>query len=105
MINLVETRHVWAATKPWHGFHREPLDTASLTKSEKEVLSLIVRGAATKEIAADRSVSEQTIKNHLKKSFKKLSITRGAKELIIRFWRDSSGDFSIFSNNVEEEGT
>lgn len=45
-----------------------------LTKREKEVMSLLVRGNTTKEIAAKLNRSEDTIKLYRKKIFAKLNI-------------------------------
>jgi DNA-binding NarL/FixJ family response regulator len=50
----------------------------ALSVREREVLTLLVRGATNKAIAAQLSVSEHTIKTHLSRVFDKLAVhTRG----------------------------
>jgi DNA-binding NarL/FixJ family response regulator len=50
----------------------EPAD--ELSAREREVLSLLVEGAANKAIAARLSLSENTIKTHLSRIFAKLNV-------------------------------
>ena len=46
-----------------------------LTASEQKILRLIVSGKANKEIAFDLSVSENTVKTHVKNIFDKLNVS------------------------------
>ncbi len=45
-----------------------------LTRREKDVLQLLVRGNTNKEMADIMFISEKTVKNHLTSIFKKLSV-------------------------------
>lgn len=46
-----------------------------LTKTERKILRAIVAGKANKEIAYDLSVSENTVKTHVKNVFEKLGVS------------------------------
>ena len=46
-----------------------------LTKTERKILQAIVAGKANKEIAYDLSVSENTVKTHVKNVFEKLGVS------------------------------
>jgi DNA-binding NarL/FixJ family response regulator len=46
-----------------------------LTKTEEKVLQMVVAGKANKEIAFDLSVSENTVKTHVKNIFEKLGVS------------------------------
>ena len=46
----------------------------SLTKREKEILSLVIKGATNREIAEGLLVSEQTVRNRLSGIFRKLGV-------------------------------
>jgi DNA-binding NarL/FixJ family response regulator len=46
-----------------------------LTASEQKILQMIVTGKANKEIAFDLSVSENTVKTHVKNIFDKLNVS------------------------------
>lgn len=49
-------------------------DHAKLTKREKDVLELLVKGNTNKEMADIMFISEKTVKNHLTSIFKKLGV-------------------------------
>ncbi|MDZ7676652.1 MAG: helix-turn-helix transcriptional regulator [Acidimicrobiales bacterium] len=67
------------------------LDSYGLTERETDIVLQICRGAATKEIARDLSISVHTVRDHLKTIFDKAGVnSRG--ELVAR----------LFSNHVLE---
>jgi len=47
----------------------------TLTKREREVATLVLRGSRYKDIGAALSISEHTVRNHLRNIFTKLQIT------------------------------
>ena len=50
-------------------------DTESLSEREVEVLKLMAKGSANKEIGANLSISESTVKTHVANIFQKLEVT------------------------------
>jgi DNA-binding NarL/FixJ family response regulator len=48
---------------------------ADLTKKEKEIVSLICHGYRNKEIAQQLDISEQTVKSHCNRIYKKMGVT------------------------------
>lgn len=50
-------------------------DTHDLTSREQEILSLVAQGNSNKEIAHLLTISEYTVKNHLKNIMQKLHVT------------------------------
>ena len=48
--------------------------TDALSQREREVLNLIARGKANKEVAAELSLSESTVKTHVSNIFSKLGV-------------------------------
>jgi DNA-binding NarL/FixJ family response regulator len=50
------------------------LGSEDLTPAERRVVEMIVRGASNKEISAKLSITENTVKTHLKNIFDKLSV-------------------------------
>lgn len=49
-------------------------DQIRLTKREKDVLALLVKGNTNKEMAESMFISEKTVKNHLTSIFRKLGV-------------------------------
>ncbi len=49
-------------------------DDVKLTKREKDVLGLLVKGNSNKEMAENMFISEKTVKNHLTSIFRKLGV-------------------------------
>lgn len=49
-------------------------DEIKLTKREKDVLSLLVKGNSNKDMADTLFISEKTVKNHLTSIFRKLNV-------------------------------
>jgi DNA-binding CsgD family transcriptional regulator len=79
------------------GFFREPTvtsdsdaveteDTLALVLSprEREILDLVTEGLVNKEISARLGISENTVKNHLYSTYRKLGVTNRAGAIRIR---------------------
>ncbi len=49
-------------------------DMIKLTRREKDVLGLLVRGSSNKDMAQSMFISEKTVKNHLTSIFRKLGV-------------------------------
>lgn len=75
---------------------KEPVETAptvsNLTRRENEVLELLSQGFGNKEIAQSLSISNDTVRYHLKQIYEKLHV-RSRTEAVAKFvgTRDSSG--------------
>ncbi|TCS94242.1 response regulator [Hazenella coriacea] len=52
-----------------------PVPNPGLTAREQEILSLVAKGLSNKEIATQLSISEYTVKNHLKNIMQKLHLS------------------------------
>jgi DNA-binding NarL/FixJ family response regulator len=59
---------------PFFGSCRGPATTVSLSGREREIVMLVVRGLRNSEIGDELQISEQTVKNHIHNSFKKLGV-------------------------------
>jgi DNA-binding NarL/FixJ family response regulator len=57
----------------------EPLERGPLTERESEVLGLLARGLANKQIAAALGISEHTVKFHVSSIYTKLNVTNRAE--------------------------
>ncbi len=55
----------------------------NLTNKEKEVLSMLAKGASNKEIADKMVVKEVTIKTHLNSIYKKLNVTGRTQAILL----------------------
>lgn len=67
-------------TGPWN----------SLTRKEVEIAHLLVRGLSNKEIARQQGVQEVTVKYHLGRMFRKLSV-HNRTQLVSLLMRDATG--------------
>lgn len=61
------------------GGENEPLERGPLTDRETEVLGLLARGLANKQIAAALGISEHTVKFHVSSIYTKLNVTNRAE--------------------------
>lgn len=68
-------------------FPRRPLNLHVLTRSEREILGLLVEGLDVKSVARYRCCSTYTVRNHLKAMYRKLEVS-GLGEILVRYWRD-----------------
>jgi DNA-binding NarL/FixJ family response regulator len=57
----------------------EPAERGPLTERETEVLGLLARGMANKQIAASLGISEHTVKFHVSSIYTKLNVTNRAE--------------------------
>lgn len=62
-----------------------------LSKREQEIADLVSRGLTTRQIAELSYVSENTVKQHLKRIFAKLQV-RSRAELVQAVWQAAAGD-------------
>lgn len=56
---------------------------SSTTEREREIISSVCAGCSNKEIAAKLSLSEQTVKAHLNRIFKKLGVSSRSKLITV----------------------
>lgn len=56
---------------------------STLTKRELEILSLLAAGRTNKEIAAEKAVSTNTVKYHIRNVFEKLSVTNRGQAIAL----------------------
>ncbi|MEA1962371.1 MAG: response regulator transcription factor [Bacillota bacterium] len=68
-------------------------DIVKLTKREKDVLALLVKGSSNRDMAEIMFISEKTVKNHLTSIFRKL----GVKD------RTQAAVFALKNHMVEDE--
>lgn len=61
------------------GGENEPVERGPLTERETEVLGLLARGLANKQIAAALGISEHTVKFHVSSIYAKLNVTNRAE--------------------------
>ena len=61
---------------------RRKKNKEDLTPREQEVLHILAKGCTNKEIAQDLFISEQTVKSHLNRIFKKLDVSRRLEAIL-----------------------
>lgn len=57
-------------------------DVEDLTPREQDILRLLAKGITNKEIAKDLFISEQTVKSHLNRIFRKLKVSRRLEAIL-----------------------
>ena len=57
-----------------------------LTKREKEVFNLLIKGLDTLEIADELSISEKTVRNHISNAMQKLGV-KGRAQAVVELLR------------------
>ena len=77
-VKIVHSGELWLDRKMLKGVihHMNPSEKkVNLTKKEKEIVSLICQGLRNKEIAQKLNISEQTVKSHCNRIFKKVGVS------------------------------
>lgn len=74
-----------------HGAPGLPDAVTLLSKREQEIADLVSRGLTTRQIAELSYVSENTVKQHLKRIFAKLQV-RSRAELVQAVWQAAAGE-------------
>jgi DNA-binding NarL/FixJ family response regulator len=78
----------YLAGKILHYFHERsnipPIEDYKLTPKEKEILNLLVKGHAYKQIALQTNISPETINTHIKNIYRKLNV-HSRSEIAARF--------------------
>jgi len=67
---------------------QEPLNVSKLTEKQLKIAAAVIIGGTLERIACTESISEHTVRNHLKAIYRTLGVA-GKSELIVRFWRDT----------------
>ncbi len=80
------TRLLYESRQP-AGKREEPLKLQPLTDRERQILTLVSAGASNKDVAAQLSLSERTVKNYLSIIFQKLQVNNRT-EAVTRAWRE-----------------
>ena len=73
-----------------HDIDKVSFKGISLTPKEKNIIYLVCEGLSNKEIADKLNISEQTVKAHLHKIFKKFNIS-SRTQLITIFFESING--------------
>lgn len=78
-LKVIDEGQIWLDNRYLKHLLRDmekiPFKEISLTSKEKEIIYFVCEGLANKEIAEKLNISEQTVKAHLHKIFKKLGIS------------------------------
>ncbi|WP_243371298.1 response regulator transcription factor [Geotalea sp. SG265] len=56
-------------------FHQKPAGRANLSKKEQDIVAFIAQGLKNREIAQKLCISEQTVKTHISRIFKKVDVS------------------------------
>ena len=84
-VEAVLRRSKWqaeAATKKERKINKD-VNIDALTPKEKEVLSLVAKGASNQEIADTMCVQDVTVKTHLNSIFKKLKVSNRTQAVLL----------------------
>ncbi len=80
-LNAIETGQVWIENSKLKALihsqiqHPKALAHETLSKKEREIVLLVAGGLKNKEIAEKLGISEQTVKAHLSRIFRKVNVT------------------------------
>ncbi|MEY4244097.1 MAG: hypothetical protein RLZZ245_1682 [Verrucomicrobiota bacterium] len=92
------------ARKVLGAFHDSPPEAGAdenLSRREREILELLLRGLSNKEIAADLSISVPTVKVHIRHIYEKLHV-RCRVDLFVKFGEVNRGPQSLGTPNVRK---
>lgn len=84
-VEAVLRRSNWQqeASAPQEKKLNKDINVDALTPKEKEVLSLVAKGASNQEIADKMCVRDVTVKTHLNSIFKKLKVTNRTQAVLL----------------------
>jgi len=82
-IEAVLRRSKWQASSKKERTINKDVNIDALTPKEKEVLSLVAKGASNQEIADKMCVQDVTIKTHLNSIFKKLKVSNRTQAVLL----------------------
>lgn len=84
-VEAVLRRSNWQqeASAPQEKKLNKDVNVDALTPKEKEVLSLVAKGASNQEIADKMCVRDVTVKTHLNSIFKKLKVTNRTQAVLL----------------------
>lgn len=84
-VEAVLRRSNWQqeASAPQEKKLNKDINIDALTPKEKEVLSLVAKGASNQEIADKMCVRDVTVKTHLNSIFKKLKVTNRTQAVLL----------------------
>jgi DNA-binding NarL/FixJ family response regulator len=74
LISTLLARNSPAMEEHTSALSQQTLESFGLTRREIEILHLVVRGKANKEIAADLYISPLTVRTHLEHIYQKLGV-------------------------------
>lgn len=89
---VMQDQH-WVGTESVNalvGGLRAPVDsgTSSLTAREIDIVRWVARGASNRDIAAQLSMGEQTVKNHMRRIFRKLRVANRVELALLAIEQD-----------------
>ncbi|MCX7770270.1 MAG: response regulator transcription factor [Proteobacteria bacterium] len=83
-LQVINEGQIWIDNKLLKNFINnlnlnKNISNNGLTEQEKNIVKFVCEGLSNKQIAVNLSISEQTVKSHLNRVFKKLNITNRAQ--------------------------
>src|SRR4029453_9245010 len=66
--------------------------SSSLTPRELDIVRRVARGAGNKDIAWELKMGEQTVKNHLRRIFRKLNVANRVELALLAVEQEIGGD-------------
>ncbi len=75
----------------------------SLTPREVDIVRRVARGASNKDIASDLTMGEQTVKNHLRRIFRKLNVANRVELALLAVEQQIGSDAGPPETETETE--